>query len=311
VTAVPGTGPTEVPATEHDTTTPSRWRRRAPDTGPGLAEYWSMLRRHRWLALTTFVVVLAVSIGSLLVIAPVYRAQAEVLLRTEDSRQLFPRTSGATPGALIRSPQAELVYVGGDAFQDRAVEAAGDDGEVEARNELGSSALVFVAEAGDAEAARAAAQTWAETYVSVRHDLDVAETTALRDLLVAERDGLEAQRQQVLGPVTALDDAIAAETDAAQALELLDRQLALQRSLAVQLEPVEAEIRRLDTQISGLDVDLAVLQDRAAIAYVSSAADLPEGRSNGSLGQSLLVGVLAGLVLAAGAVAAAERTTRR
>ncbi|WP_448621620.1 hypothetical protein [Geodermatophilus sp. URMC 65] len=308
---MPETGSTDTQSAAPTAAPEPRRRRRSPDTGPGLVDYWSALRRHWKPALVVFVVVLALSIGSLFVFTPVYRAEAEVLLRTEDSRQLFPRTGGATPGALVRSLQAEVAYVDGDAFRDRAAQAAGDAGEVEVRYEPGSSALVFVAEADDAEAARAAAQTWAETYVTDRHELDVAETTALRDLLVAERDGLAAQRQEILGPVTALDDAIAAETDVTQSLELLDRQLALQRSLAAQLEPVEAELRRLETQISGLDVDLAVLRDRAAIAYVSSAAELPEGRANGSVRQSLAVGVLAGLVLAAGAVAAADRLPRR
>ena len=286
------------------------------DAGPGLRDYLAALRRYWWLALLTFLVVLAASIASLFVIDPVYRAQAEVLIRTEDSRQLFPRTSGTSAGALVRSPSAETIFVGSDEFQELAGDEAGDEAEVEVRtatdtNPLGeSSALVFVAEAGDAEVARDAAQIWAETYVATRHESDVAETTALRELLVGDRDALLAQQQEILAPLAALDDAIAAETDPADLPPLINQRVGLQRELAPVLDPVEADLRRVEAQISSLDVDLRVMEDPRALAYVSSAAELPEGRANGSLTQSVLVGVVAGLVLAGGAVAAARALRR-
>ncbi|MCZ2860577.1 Wzz/FepE/Etk N-terminal domain-containing protein [Blastococcus sp. VKM Ac-2987] len=278
---------------------------------PGAVEYLAALRRYWWLALATFLVVLVVAVASLFVVGPVYRAQAEVLVRTEDSRQLFPRTGGTSAGALIRSPAAELVYVGSDVFQELAAEAAGDEAEVEVRGTADSSALVFVAEAGSPEGAREAAQTWAETYVAVRHASDVAETAALRDLLIADRDALRARQQEILQPVAALDEAVAVETDPVELSRLLNQRLAIQRTLSSELDPVETELRRLNTQIAGLDVDLRVLENAQALAYVSSAAELPEERANGSFRQSLLVGVVAGLVLAGGAVAAAQAWRRR
>jgi hypothetical protein len=295
---------------------PGVHREDAPyDSGPGVREYLYALRHHRWLALGTFLLVLAASVASLYVVDPVYRAEAEVLLRTEESRQLFPRTDDASGNALTRSPGAELVYVQGDAFQRRAVEAAGDDADVEARGAVTSStpvssALLFVAEASDATVAREAAQTWAETYVAARHESDTAKTTALRELLIADRDALQAEQEEILEPVAALDEAVAEESDPSQLSLLLEQRSALQRSLVSELDPVQAELRRVSARISGLDVDLRVLEDPQALAYVSSAAELPEGRSNGSLVQSLLVGVVAGLVLAGGAVAAARALHR-
>jgi hypothetical protein len=289
----------------------------AYDSEPGLRHYADSLRRYWWLALLTFLVVLGASIGSLYLIDPVYRAEAQVLVRTEDSRQLFPRTSGTSAGALIRSPSAETAYVGSDDFEERAVEAAGDGAEVEVRTPTGSaplgsesSALVFVAEAGAPEVAQEAAQTWAETYVAVRHMSDVAETTALRDLLVAERDALQLRQQEILQPVAALDDAVAVETDPIELSRLLNQRLAIQRTLAPELEPVETELRRANSQISSLDVDLRVMEDPRALAYVSSVAERPEERTNGSMTRSVLVGVVAGLVLAGGAVAAAQALRR-
>ena len=281
------------------------------DSGPGLREYLATLRRYWWLALLTFLVVLAASIASLYVIDPVYRAEAEVLVRTEDSRQLFPRTSGTSAGALIRSPGAEILYVDSDAFQERAVEAAGNEAEVEVRSAVGSSALLFVAEAGAPRAAQAAAQTWAETYMAARHESDVAETTELRDLLIGDRDALQVRQDEILKPVAALDQAVAVEDDPVELSRLLNQRLAIQRTLASELDPVENELRRVNTQISSLDVDLRVMADPQALAYVSSAAEVPEERANGSMRQSVLVGVVAGLVLAGGAVAAARALCRR
>ncbi|MGY1773988.1 Wzz/FepE/Etk N-terminal domain-containing protein [Blastococcus sp. SYSU D00813] len=287
------------------------------ESEPGLREYLRSLRRYWWLALLTFLVVVAASVASLYVVQPVYRAEAEVLLRTEESRQLFPRTSGTTPGALTRSPGSELVYVESDEFRDQAEEAAGDGAEVEVRGRPldpsapVSSALVFVAEADTAREAQEAAQTWAETYVALRHQSDVADTTQLRDLLVTDRDLLQLRQAEILAPVAALDDAVAAETDPVELSRLLNQRLAIQRSLAPVLDPVEDELRRVSNQIAGLEVDLRVMEDPEALAYVSSAAELPEERSNGSLRQSVLVGVVAGLVLAGGAVSAAQALRRR
>jgi hypothetical protein len=283
---------------------------RSDDSSTGLRDSLTAFRRYWWLALLTFLVVLAASIASLYVIDPVYRSEAEVLVRTEESRELFPRTGGNTPGALIRSPGAEVVYVESDAFQELAIDAAGDDAEVEVRNAVGSSALVFVAEAGDRRGARDAAQTWAETYVATRHESDLAQTKALQDLLIGDRDALQARQQEILAPVAALDEAVAVETDPTELSELLNQRLAIQRTLAPQLDPVETELRDLTAQISGLGVDLRVMENPEALAYISSAAELPEERANGSLRQSLLVGVLGGLVLAGGAVAAAQALRR-
>jgi uncharacterized protein involved in exopolysaccharide biosynthesis len=281
------------------------------DSGPGLREYLAAFRRYWWLALLTFLVVLGASIASLYVIDPVYRAEAEVLIRSDDSRQLFPRTSGTSAGALVRSPQAELVYVQSDAFQELAGEAAGNEAEVEVRGAVDSSSLVFVAEAGEPEVAQEAAQTWAETYVAARQESDVAETTALRDLLVGDRNTLRERQQEILKPVAALDEAVAVETDPIELSRLLNQRLAIQRTLASELDPVETELRRVNTQISSLDVDLRVMENPQALAYVSNAADLPEERANGSMTQSVLVGVVAGLVLAMGAVSAAWALRRR
>ena len=286
-------------------------REDADDAGPGVGEYLAAVRRYWWLGLLTFAVVLAIAVGSLFVIDPVYRSEAEVLVRTEDSQQLFPRTSGGSGGALIRSTGAEVVFVESDAFRERAQAAAGDAAEVEVRSALDSSALVFSAEAGTRRAAQEAAQTWAETYVTARHESDVSQATRLRDLLVGDRDGLQARQQEILEPVAALDEAVAVETDPIELSRLLNQRLAIQRTLASELDPVETELRRLNTQIASLAIDLRVMEDPRALAYVSSAAELPEGRANASARQTVLVGIVAGLVLAGGAVAAAQARRRR
>ncbi|MGY1642709.1 hypothetical protein ACI782_16495 [Geodermatophilus sp. SYSU D00703] len=298
----------ETSRTPSDGAHPPRQEAAPYDSGPGLPEYLGALRRYWWLALLVFLLVLGAAVGSVSVIDPVYRSEATVLIRTEDSRQLFPRTSG---GALVRTPAAELLYAESDTFQDRAQEAAGDDVEVEVRASPESSALVFSADAGDPEAARDAAQTWAETYVAARHEDDRSQTQRLRDLLVGDRDGLNTRRIEILAPVAALDEAVATETDPIELSRLLNQRLAIQRNLAGELDPLEAQIRQLNGQITGLEVDLRVLEDPQAVARVSTAAELPEERANGTMTQSVLVGVVAGLALAGGAVAAAQALRRR
>lgn len=280
---------------------------------PTLRQYVALLRRYWPLALGVFLVVVLASVLSSVLAGRTYRAEAEVLLRTEASQQLFPRTVASTSAALNRSPVAEIQYVTGDAFETQAREAAGSDVPVEVRFEPDedSSTLVFVAEGDDAEAAAAAANSWAETYVSVRQQIDVDETTRLRDLLVADRDTVEQQRQELLEPVDALDEVIAAQSDPVELTRLLNQQLAVQRSLAGELNPVEDEARRLSQQISTLEVDLRVLEDPDALAFVSTAAAPPDSPVTGSLLRGLLVGLVAGLVLAAVAVSAARHFFHR
>ncbi|WP_369132312.1 hypothetical protein [Modestobacter sp. I12A-02662] len=271
----------------------------------------AVARRNWRVGLATFLVVLVASLGSLLVVPPVYRAQTEVLLRTQDSQQLFPRTGSTQANALTRSPGAELLYTNSDEFRAVAEGTVPGSPDMLVRNDLGSSALVFVAEADEPEAAARAAQAWADTYIAQRHELDTSETTRLRDLLLADRAAVETQREQVLEPVAALDAVIAAEADPADLSQLLNQRLAVQRSLAPQLEPLDADLRRLDDQVAALDVDLRVLEDPNALAVVTQAPEVPESRVNGSLTQSLAVGVLGGLVLAAAAVTVADRLRSR
>ncbi len=284
---------------------------RSPDDAPGLSEYLSLLRRHWLLALLTFLVVLAVSVGSLFVTNPVYRAEAEVLLRTEDSRQLFPRVGGTTAGALVRSPQAEVLYVRSDEFQESLEGATDGDASVEVRSDLGSSSLVFTAEADEPDVAQQAAQEAAETYVTVRHELDLTETTDLAELLTGDRGRLQEQLQTLLEPLAELDEAINGTEDPTELSPLLNQRLALERSLEAEVDPVQSELRRLDAQIATLDLERRVLEDPESLARVITAAERPEGRANGSITQSLAVGVLGGLVLAAGAGAAAPAPRRR
>jgi hypothetical protein len=284
---------------------------RSAEDGPGLLEYLALLRRHRWVALVTFAVVLGASLASLVLTEPVYRAEAQVLLRTADSRQLFPRVGDTSSQALVRSPEAEVLYVRSDEFQDSLSAVTGADAEVQVSNEMGSSALVFEAEANDADAARVAAQAWAETYVAARREQDLGKAADLQALLAEERDRLRAELDAVLQPVTELDEAIAATSDPAEVSLLLNQRLALQRSLAGEVTPAEAELRRLDAEIGALQLERRVLEDPQALARVSTAAALPEERANGSLSQSLLVGVLGGLILGAAAVAAAGLLRRR
>jgi len=284
---------------------------RSPDDAPGLREYLSLLRRYWLLALLTFVVVLAASVGSLLVTDPVYRSEAEVLLRTEDSRQLFPRVGGTPAGSLVRSPEAEVLYVRSDEFQESLEEAIEGDASVDVRSELGSSALVFTAEAGEPELAQQAAQTAAETYVAVRQELDLSETADLAELLAGDRGRLQEQLQTLLEPVAELDEAINATEDPTELSPLLNQRLALERSLEAEVDPLQSELRRLDAQIATLDLERRVLEDPESLARVITAAERPEGRADGSITQSLAVGVLGGLVLAAGAVAAAQALRRR
>jgi hypothetical protein len=285
---------------------------RSRDAGmEAFSERLAVLRRNWRVGLVTFLVVLVASLGSLLVIPPVYRAETEVLLRTQDSQQLFPRTATTQVNTLSRSPGAELLYTDSDGFRAVAEETVTGSPEMRVSNEPGSSALVFVAEADEPEAAVRASQTWADTYIAQRHQLDIEETTRLRELLTADRDAVEAQRQVLLEPVAALDTVIVAETDPATLSQLLNQRLAVQRSLATQLDPLETDLRRVDSQIAALDVDLRVLEDPHALAVVTQAPEVPESRVNGSLTQSLAVGVLGGLVLAGAAVTVADRLRSR
>jgi capsular exopolysaccharide synthesis family protein len=272
----------------------------------------TLLQRYWRVAAATFAVVVVLAVASTWVSGPTYRASASVLLRTEQSAQLFPRTAAAD--SLTRSPAAELEYTRSDAFRDEAREAAGNAVDVEVRRPAGersgllgddgSSALTFVAEAGDAEEAAATANAWADTYVASRQRLDVDETQELVALLTGERDDLQEERRLLLEPVAALDRVLALTTDSVAASRLLNQRLALEQSLAGALDPLEQELRDLNERIAALELDARVLEGEGALAFVSVRAEPPDGPVGGSLARNLLVGVVAGTVFALLAVAA-------
>ena len=278
---------------------------------PGLREYLSALRRYWLVAGTVFLLAVLASAAATWLVDPVYRAQAEVLIRTEQSDQLFPRSGRSANGRLARSPVAELEYTTSDGFQERARAAAAVDATVDVRHDSDdSSLLVFQGESQSAEEAAAAANAWASTYVTVRHEKDLQEIRGLRDVLVADRDAAAGERQRVLEPVTRLDEVLAQTTDSLELSRLLNQRLALERSLSGVLDPLDDRLQSLNEQVTTLDVDARVLEQPDALAYVSQTAEAPESRVNGSLARNLAVGVVVGLLLAAATVTAARSLFR-
>ena len=127
--------------------------------GMTLSEVLSIVRHRKWLAIAIIALTVGAAVAFTATASPTYRADAEVLIRTEETANLFPL---AEVGTLLRSPSAEAGFLSSTEFESAAQSTADSDllatidvGDVTSRVE--PSLIQFSVESSSpAEAARVA-----------------------------------------------------------------------------------------------------------------------------------------------------------
>jgi capsular exopolysaccharide synthesis family protein len=274
-----------------------------------LPELLSMLRRFRWAFIG--VVTLTVGLGALLTILQTqhFVSTSSVLIRTEETSALFP-LDGAV--SRMRTIVEEREFVESTAFLLAAEEITPADAEVTtnpADERSQETTIVFLATAESPEAAQFAAQAWADLYISLRHDFDLAEVSESSELLQTSLERLDTDRVDLLAPIESLtsdiQDAANQEQDAATRERLVV--LTAERdahigATQVDLLTIDGQRARLNTSLADLEVDAELLAQPDLSARVIQAADLPTDSSDPSIRRNLLLALLCALVLGVGAV---------
>lgn len=266
------------------------------------------VRRWWWLALPSLVLTVAAALLLTSRTDAVYSSEAEVVIRTEDSANLFPLGDLET---LRRSPSAEAGFLASTEFESSAREAAGSDVDVDVDvGELGTrvepSFISFQARSNDPEIAATTAQAWAETYIALRHVRDVSDLTSTASTLQDQLGELALERDALLGAVSPIDDALQRTDDGTEIARLTTQRLALVASLEPVLEPLDAQISALSTELADLGVVEAFLDDSELSARVNRTAEVPTSPIAPSLPRNLAVAIFLGLALGAGLIIAAE-----
>ena len=198
-----------------------------------VADMLKMARRWWWMFLPPVAIAVVLAIVLTSQATPVYAAESEVIIRTEESANLFPLSD---IDMLLRSPSAEAGFLESTEFEVAAANAADSDAQVtvdvgDVNSRVEPSFITFSARANSPELAARVAQAWAETYVELRHVRDSVELNQTIGTLESRLDELEIERQILLETVEAIDIALQTTTDAAEVSILTTQRLVLLLSL--------------------------------------------------------------------------------
>ncbi len=286
---------------------------------PTVSELLAVVRRQ--IVPLGAVVAVIVLIAALLtmMMTPTYVASSEVLLRTDATAQLFPLGGGDDNGR-IRSVSAELEYVRSDAFQREAGEelsrnsfdsnssGSGSSGssvqvavsakQLPATDRRGeATTLVFDASAPTAEQAAAAANTYAETYVTARRQLDLEDHERRVDRTEADLNGVTERLEELQEPIAEIDGFIASSRDLETTIALLQERTRVVGQQSTERTRLDSELSRLAGQLRSLQVEGVVLERENSGAAVTVAADAPLGQASPNLIRNLILAGMLGLVV--------------
>lgn len=172
-----------------------------------LDEYVTVLRR-RWLWIVLTPLLLGgLSLFQNLRAEPVYAASAQMLLRSDTSATLVNPTA-VTASTPERALQNELSRINGRNVKLAVAEAYGKPIAVRAIAGGEDDVIILQAKANTAKAAAERANVYAETYQSVRRDLQLDDLTKGRKVLQQQIDDYQAQVDKINEPLVALDEEI-------------------------------------------------------------------------------------------------------
>jgi|GEM_PF-867436 len=273
-----------------------------------VADLLLMVRRWWWMFLPPLLVAIGLAVAFTSQARPIFASEAEVVIRTEESANLFPLSDA---DMLLRSPSAEAGFLESTEFEVAAIAAANSEAEVrvdvgDVNSRVEPSFISFHARAESAEEAASVAQAWAQTYIDLRHERDADELFQTIDTLQARLGELNLERQEQLVAVGAIDDALQRATEATEITRLTTQRLVLLQALEPSLQPIDAQVEVISNELAELQLVEDFFGGNALSARINRTAEIPDGPVSPSLPRNLLLALIAGGLLGAGAVVLAE-----
>lgn len=268
----------------------------------------AVLRRWWWMFLPPVAIAVVIAIVFSITAQPVYSADAEVVIRTEESANLFPL---GDLDMLRRSPSAEAGFLASTSFEVAAFEAAGSVGEVvvdvgDANASSNPGIIRFESKADTPELAASVAQSWADTYISLRHEAEAADLLGTIQTLEERLSSIEAERDEHLAPVHALDRTLQNTIDSSAVSLLSTQRLVLLQSIDSVLSPLDEQARLVTRELAQLRLIEDFLGGGDLSARVNRTAEAPTAPISPSLPRTLAIALFLAVVLAVAAVFLAE-----
>ena len=278
------------------------------ERSPSLSELGPVLRRWWWLMLPPVALALVVVTVLTSQATRLYSAEAEVVIRTEESANLFP-LSEAT--ALLRSPSTEEGFLASTEYETEAQLRAGTDASVEIDvgnldSRVDPSFISFTATGDDPEVVTNTARIWAETYIDLRHqrdELDVSQTVAT---LQETATSLDAERVAILEALAPIDRLLNVSDDGTEVARLSTQRVALLQSIEPQLTPIDRQLDAINDELASLQLIQNFLSTETVSARMNRLPSIPESPVSPSLSRNLAFGLFGALILAGAAVLVAE-----
>lgn len=158
-----------------------------------LRAYLHVLRNRKWIIVGIVVIVVAAAMAFTFRQTPIYRAEAEVLLRARSSDSLFNPQAGLAYGDPTRRIQTEIQVLRSPEVARRAADQLGFRAKASGRP-LGQTDVVVVsATSPDPRRAAKVANAFAAAYVEFRRDQEVEDLAASVSGLQAKIDEIQAQ----------------------------------------------------------------------------------------------------------------------
>jgi non-specific protein-tyrosine kinase len=220
----------------------------------GLRDYLVVLRRRKAVILTTTALVLLAAIAYSLSQTSVYRSTVEVLLEPRASEQIF------SPDAQQRTDQqqtrvkTEIAVMNSRSVRDAVTQALGRSPKVDIVSSGLTNVVTVSAESHDPQEAANVANTYAQTYVTVRRDSTVKDLLDTADQIQQQISKINEQIAAIDKPLADLDNQILGSASAVDRQLLKDRRDRLATQTAAQRQALEGRRSAFADQLDRLQV---------------------------------------------------------
>jgi non-specific protein-tyrosine kinase len=248
----------------------------AEDDELDLRAYLGVIR-HRWKVIVAVVVVaVALALALSLRQDPMYRAEAELLIRQSDSATIIGDTPVINANDAARRLNNEVRLFESGAIRAAVAEAYDGPLDVDAVSASVASDTSDVVNAhvtaSDPDEAAKLVNLYADTFLEVRRQQRTDELLSVGEEIQGKIDDLDARIAEIRRPLSDLDAQVAANPTNENLAEQRDD---LADQLAPQLTPLEGQRSFYESQIE--DLELSADITRSSGAQVLTVAEAPDG----------------------------------
>lgn len=253
-------------------------------TEPGLTlrDVGGILTRRKWLVLVAVISCVGAALAMVFLQAPVYRAEAQMLVRAQPGESVFISQAQSASGA-ERAVQTEIQLLESELVTQRVRQILGlerDPPPASGRSIAGTDVVAVRVRSNDPTVARLLADAYVQAYIEVRREQRV-------DSLLSAATTVQAKLAELQTQIDTLDAQIAQANDAERARLESQRQTALNQAAVF--------TQRLDQ----LQIDASLESGGAQLVRPANEPKQPsEPQPVRSVGLAVVLGLLLGLAAA-------------